>query len=334
MNRLWRAGGLLVLLLLTGAILYLPPRTQPIGSRTDFPVRITFAPIDGAELSEDGPFRLAGAWDLTGDAPEFHSLSGLAIAPSGSFLAVSDRGVMVAMPRPDVGKGVGMEGRGEINALQPDGRGGFVLLDAEAVVLDHNGTVRIVIENRNEIRRLANAARQEARSRPEAMAGWTATRGPESLARLADGTFIVLGEGREKGRDGTFPALVFEGDPAAGTEPWLFHLALPGGMRPVDAVGLSDGRMLVLGRSFGPLFQFGSAIYVVDMDRAGPATKVVAKLLGRIGGPDISDNFEGMAVEEAPDGRVTIWLVSDNNDAQVIQRTILLKLETRKSALR
>ncbi len=60
---------------------------------------------------------------------------------------------------------------------------------------------------------------------------------------------------------------------------------------------------------------------------------MAAKPLGRIDGPGFRDNYEGMALREGPGDRLTLWLASDSNDAQIIQRTLLLQLETRKSAL-
>ncbi|WP_144097144.1 esterase-like activity of phytase family protein [Croceicoccus sediminis] len=328
MRRLLRAGRLLALLLFVWLILFVPDRTVPRGTRILFDFPVSAEPIEGAALSGDGPLTLAGAWRLTGGASEFHSLSGLAITQDGQLAAVSDRGLLIKMPKP---------GEGELataRALVPDGKGGFALIDSEAIAIGEGGETWFVSESHNMISRLGALGERPDSVRPAAMAHWSAMRGPETLARTPDGRFIVIGEGREEGRDGTFPGLVFDGDPVAAPEPYLFHLKMPDGLRPVDAAVLSDGTVLVLGRKFGLPFRFESALYAFDLDDVGPARRVVARLIGRIDGPGLSDNYEGMAVEEGAGGALTIWIVSDSNDAQIIQRTILLKLETRRSALR
>ncbi|GGD34836.1 esterase-like activity of phytase family protein [Croceicoccus pelagius] len=328
MTRIARAGGLLALLLLVWLILFVPDRTVPRGTRILFDFPVAAEPIEGAALDEAGPLKLAGAWRLTGEASEFHSLSGLALTADGRLAAVSDRGLLITMPKPGEGD------TATARALVPDGSGGFAVVDSEAIVIDEGGTTWFARENQNMISRLGEVGEKPKTVRPAAMSDWSPLRGPETLARTPDGRFMVIGEGREDGRHGTFPGLMFDSDPVEAPEPWLFHVAMPDGLRPVEAAVLSDGTVLVLGRSFGLPFRFESALYAFDLADAKPASRVDARLIGRIGGPGISDNFEGMAVEEGADGALTIWVVSDSNDAQVMQSTILLKLETRKSALR
>lgn len=319
-------------LLAAGAavLIVMPPRTVPAGTRDDFAVRITAQAIEKARLDDQDALELAGAWHLTGDQREFHSLSGMALGPDGDLVAITDRGLMTTLPRPGGDTAV-FETR--MTALDPDGHGGFFMLDAEAVTIAPDGTRWFTVENRNAIVRLANGDAEEAQIRPPAMAGWTAMRGPESLTRTADGRFLVLGEGYDEGSDRTFPGLLFAEDPTSGTPPELFHLKLSGGMRPVDAVALRDDTVLVLARTFGPPFRFGNAIYAFDLGEARSAARITARLVGRIEGAHIADNHEGMAVEEARDGTLVIWIVSDSNEAQILQSTILLKLRTRKGAL-
>lgn len=328
MTRIARAGGLLALLLLVWVILFVPDRTVPRGTRVVFDFPVEAEPLAGARLDESGPLKLAGAWRLSGGASEFHSLSGLSFDGQGNLVSVSDRGLMFDLPDPETG------GIATARAIAPDRHGGFHLLDIEAIVSGEDGTTWFVVENQNGIYRFDKGAAQARSTFPALMSEWSPMRGPESLARTANGRFLVIGEGREAGRDGTFPGLIFDGDPLLSPEPWLFHIAMPDSLRPVEATVLSDGTVLVLGRSLGLPFRFESALYAFDLADAKPAGRVDARLIGRIGGPGISDNFEGMAVEEGADGTLTIWVVSDSNDAQLMQSTILLKLETRKSALR
>ncbi|RVQ67648.1 esterase-like activity of phytase family protein [Croceicoccus ponticola] len=328
-GRVFAALGLAVL---TAIVVHVPPRLVPASARAVIPVNISATPLIGANLDDAGTFRLAGAWRLNGDAPEFHSLSGLAMTPSGQMMAVSDRSIAVALPRPPR-MGVSVM-PSVLESLSENGPGGFQMIDVEAATFSPDGTMWYVVESQNAVVRLANGDAPGAMARPPAMTDWPAMRGPESMARLPDGRFLILGEGYEQGRDATFPGLVFAGDPVEGAEPFLFHLALSNGYRPVEAVSLADGRVLVLGRKFGLPFRFASAIFTFDISEAQAATKVEARLVGRIRGRGLNDNYEGMAVEEGDSDRLTIWLVSDSNDAQIIQQTLLLKLDMRKGALR
>jgi hypothetical protein len=47
--------------------------------------------------------------------------------------------------------------------------------------------------------------------------------------------------------------------------------------------------------------------------------------IATIDDPAISDNYEGIAIVPSEDGLLTIWLISDDNNA-LVQRTLLLKL--------
>jgi hypothetical protein len=71
--------------------------------------------------------------------------------------------------------------------------------------------------------------------------------------------------------------------------------------------------------------RFAGRIVVADpaeLDSGGILhSAVVAKLSSSLP----VDNFEGMAIEPRADGRVTVWLISDDN-AAVTQRTLLWKL--------
>lgn len=308
-----------------------PPRNPPGGPETGLQVRYRATPVEGAKLDEAGPFRLAAAWRLSGDRSEFGSFSGLAIAPGGALVAVSDRGMVATMPKPHA---TGSAGVAVLRPVVITRRGGHAVVDSEALAIGPDGREWIALENQNAIVRADPASGAYDNVRPDEMQHWPLTKGPESLARLADGRFIVVSEAREPGRDGTFAGLVFARDPILGDRPTLFHLFLPDGLRPVDIAQLPDGRLLVLGRDFGPLRGFSNALYLVETSAIAPARRVDAVRLANISGPGITDNMEGLAVERAADGTVVVWVLSDANGALALQQTILLKLEMKAGALR
>ncbi|MBB3989413.1 esterase-like activity of phytase family protein [Croceicoccus naphthovorans] len=318
----------LLLALAVAAILLWPPRVDPELTGFGSAVYVDAVPVAQAGFVSSGGITLDGAWELRGDRPDFHSLSALAIDPQGNFVGATDRGLGVRWPMP---------GHGRAGTMWPldrraDGTGNRV--DAEAIVLRDDGGLWYAMENQNVIVRLGPDGRLVDRAKPLEMQKWTALRGPEAMARLPDGRMLVLGEGYERGRDRTLPGLVFAGDPADGAEPFLFHLSMAEGMRPVDAAPLADGRLLILGRRFRLPFGFESALYLLDTAKLRPAGRVEARRIGHFGGSGLSDNFEGLAIQQSADGGVTAWVVSDNNEAQVLQKTLLLKLHIGKGALR
>lgn len=327
-KRRWlRLGGGLILCAVCWIVI--SPRGTERADKADpvYDIAVHARPVEGAKLVSSGPFTLSGAWRLSSGSRFFNSLSGLDLLPNGRFLAASDRGWLIDMPQP----GYGIAAR--ITAWQYSYEYGIVDPgDSESVVVGNNGSTWIAAEQSNSIRRIMPDGHFDE-VRPLAMRHWPTNRGPESMARLADGRFVVLGEAIEDGRDRTFSGLVFSGDPIESGKPFLFHLAMPGGLRPVGMALLPDGRLLVLGRRFGLPFRFASALYIVNPRDFEPAAKANARLLQWIDIPGLSDNFEGLAVEEGPEGDLTVWVVSDDNQATLIQGTYLLRLQTNAGAL-
>ena len=96
---------------------------------------------------------------------------------------------------------------------------------------------------------------------------------------------------------------------------------------PTDMAQLPDGRVLILMRRLVWPFPLRFACRIVIADpaaiRAGAVWQgtEVAKLSSSLP----VDNFEGLAIEPRGGGRVTVWLISDDNHAAT-QRTLLWKL--------
>ena len=128
--------------------------------------------------------------------------------------------------------------------LVPPERTIAFLPDIESAVLDRaTGMLWLGYEQHHAIRRIDPDGSSSV-VQPAAMQGWGANSGPEAMARLADGRFVVLAERAGVG-------LLFAGDPVEeeAAEPLVFPLALPGGFLPVDMAPLPDGRLLVLLRA-------------------------------------------------------------------------------------
>ncbi|MFA7585745.1 MAG: esterase-like activity of phytase family protein [Novosphingobium sp.] len=274
-----------------------------------------------------GAFRLDATWQITAPRPAFGGYSALVPQGDGWLWAVSDRGTVlrinpamarIAVPKP-------------WRLYDPKGSGPQET-DAEAAVRDPiTGRFWVSWETTNSIVRFSPGWRREATVRPPAMRDWGFNDGPEAMARLADGRFILLREGSHR-QDGesVHAALLFGGDPITTPSPMRFAFAGPEPFSPVDMTPLPDGRVLVLLRRLiwpAPA-RFAGRLAIVDPAeiRAGKVWR--AREVARLSSTLPVDNFEGMAIEPGgpgEGGRLTLWLISDNNGA-ALQRTLLWKL--------
>ena len=155
------------------------------------------------------------------------------------------------------------------------------------------------------------------------------------MARLRDGRFLLLREASRgwSGNQG-HEALAFDGDPLSAARARSFVLGGIPNFNPTDMAQLPDGRVLVLMRRLvWPLpARFAGRIAIGDPReiREGKIWRVteVAKLTSTLP----VDNFEGITTEARPDGRVAVWLISDDNGS-AFQRTLLWRLSVDPDAL-
>ncbi|MCB2061067.1 MAG: esterase-like activity of phytase family protein [Novosphingobium sp.] len=271
-----------------------------------------------------GPFHLEAAWELESSHEDFGSYSALVPLGDGRLLAFSDRGFMLRFSPP--GSPASQPFTGPIR------RGTSMLKknrDAEAATIDPTtGTIWIGWEYRNAISRLDRTLSGFRTIEPPAMHDWGDNSGPEAIVRLADGRFLVLREGFDGLlEDRRHQALLFAGDPVAGILPEVFDFAGSRGFSPTDMAPLPDGRVLILMRKlvwpFPP--RFAGRIVLADPAaiRAGRTWRCIE--MAKLASVLPVDNFEGMAVEPRKDGRLTVWLISDDNSA-ALQRALLWKL--------
>lgn len=278
-----------------------------------------------------GPFALEGAWRLESPHLHFGSYSALAVLGGGRLLALSDRGQALRFAAPGAPP---LPPR--FTPILPGQTGSKEMQDAEAATYDSaTGRLWIAWEFNNMITRQSDVPGEPERVHPRAMRDWGGNSGPEAMVRLADGRFIVLREGF----DGQFDdvrhrGVLFSGDPLDGARETRFTFSGPAGFSPVDLAPLPDGRVLLLMRRLVWPFpaRFAGRILVADPAaiRAGGVWqgRQAALLTSSLG----VDNFEGMAIEPGAGGRITVWLIADDNDA-VLQRALLWKLSVDPAAL-
>ncbi len=272
-----------------------------------------------------GSFDFAGAWRITGRHWRFGGFSALVPLGDGELLAIGDRGYRLRFSPPGAA-----QHRPAFGVTVPRRFGGKSMIDAESAAFDPlSRRLWIGWEDDKSITRHGLAFRGFARSYPAALRHWGENLGPEAMVRLDDGRFVVLREGFSGLLERrNHQALLFTGDPTAATPPpQVFTFAGPEGYSPTDMAQLPDGRVLVLMRRLlWPLpARFTGRIAIADPRAIRPGRAWHASEVARLEAPLPVDNFEGIAVEPRRDGKVTVWLISDDNRA-LSQRTMLWKL--------
>ena len=321
-------------LLLALVIVGLAPGTllrTPVGPRSNGAV-VTVTPI-AARKGVAGELPLTGAWELKSSHGWFGGFSALAAKGNAGLIAGSDRGWLLdidlsgAAPRP--------EGESfRFIARRVDVR--KEVLDLESLARDPaSGTLWAAFEYYNGIERFAPDGTRAWRA-PRQMAQWSANSGPETMERLADGRFLIIAEGPERGTTARHRGLLFARDPVERQTPVAFHFASWPDYDPVDATQLPDGRVLILLRRvrYAIPARFDTAIAIADPRaiRAGKPWR--ARIIERLQGGVFADNFEGIAfVPDAADpARGAVWVIADDNFS-AFQRSLLLRFDWSQTAI-
>ncbi|MBA3068036.1 MAG: hypothetical protein FP825_06090 [Hyphomonas sp.] len=260
--------------------------------------------------------RLAGAWELGADDPNFGGLSGLAVEDEASLLAVTDAGGWVRIALTG-----GAPASASIAYMR--GAGGKFLHgklenDAEGLAY-RDGVAYVSFERDFRIEAFAigtcgaAAKAVEIAALPAAFEGkpLDANEGPEALTLTPEGHLRFGFEGASTSVSPVGRVL------ADGSAAWSgARAANPAGFALVgmDSVRLSGGTDLdiTLFRAFDPLRGARSVL------RWGPG-EAGQLALSR---PALTDNFEGLAAQTLDSGDLRLWIVSDDNFSN-LQRTLL-----------
>lgn len=290
--------------LLVGAFVllaFLPISKLP--DRKARPIAVRALSIQQVELpAPAAPLTFAGAWVLEAADPRFAGLSGLALDGDG-FLAVSDLGAVIRFDRPSA-----TQPKAAIQDLRigPGNFGSKFSRDAESLARDPRGRGWWVgFERHHSLWLFDDGFNQALSSVDLGRFNWPENRGAEGLL-VRNGKLLALAEGghdavRIDDKALTLLKLHTNGDVAeAATAPdgseWLL-------LRQKGMSGISE--------AIAPLFPVG------DRYMAGPPSPLPKSEF---------DNFEGMAIEQLPDGRWRFWLVTDNGH-RVMARTLLVALD-------
>lgn len=199
--------------------------------------------------------------------------------------------------------------------------------DSESMATDPaTGQLWVSFETSNQIwRYAAGFARAESRSAPLAMAAWRENRGAEAMMRLPDGRFVVINESDPWPGQPGFAGIIFATDPTrAPTRAIRFSYVAPDQFGPTDIALLPDGRWITINRRASLREGFVASVAIVDPAGLKPGSVLRGREIARLATPALHDNFEGIAA--VSDGQAThIWLISDDNQDWVLQRSLLLE---------
>ncbi|MES2493821.1 MAG: esterase-like activity of phytase family protein [Pseudomonadota bacterium] len=314
-----------------------PEYNVPFHRARELSIRsVALPPATAAAL---GPFRPRGAWQLISNDIRFGGYSALIPREPGRLLAISDRGAWLEFAEPAMG--VAAKSRDHaMDHVLPNRKEWTSITDSEAATSDSDfggagSRIWISWEDRRAISRFT-ATREtpwadEGRTFPKPIGKWSAQFGAEAMVRLNSGRFIVVSEAfAPRSYERRHQTLLFDGDPA-GTGPVRAlrgALVADEGYRPTDLARLPDGRVLVLLRQLvWPLpMRFSCRIAIADPEDLRRTGRWHAQTLARLDPPLPADNYEALAVRPRRDGKLDVWVMSDDNRNST-QRSLLLKLE-------
>ena len=297
-------------------------------AHTDLRIRVTplAMPPEHVLASYLGPFRFEGGWQLQSRNDLFFGYSSMVPQPGGRILALNDAGDYLAFPPPGAAPS-----RPRIGRIRfADDREEKIFRDVESVAHDPaTGRYWFGLEGANMIVRANAGLTEEAQAEPAAMAGWGLNTGPEAMTRLPDGRFVVIREVTRSVFDSRLhEAVLFDGDPITHPAGHTFLFDGPDNFSAVDMALLPDGRALILVRRLlWPLpMRFAGRIVIADTAQIRPGKIWRSVPLASLASVLPVDNFEAIGAVPQPGGRITVWLMSDDNDMHVLQRTLLWKL--------
>jgi hypothetical protein len=207
------------LLVLLAFWLLLATFAPPALQHREPPPKVTLVRFTPVALDEEAPgrdrlggLRFLGGWALTSNDARLGGISALHVEGSEA-LAMSDAGWRIRLPLPG--------GRGPVRAevamveAGPGPPGDKEDRDIESLVVDGD-RVWLGYEQANAIWRYERRRfAPRASAAPRAMRDWSDNAGPEAMARLPDGRFLVFAEGQ----GGDSEVILFSGSPTPRPSP-------------------------------------------------------------------------------------------------------------------
>lgn len=282
------------------------------------PQEVAVMQVAGASAAVAPGWSLAGVWQYHAEGLRFGGFSALLTLGPERLRAFTDRGFRMTFTAPDLPDPSGGMSRQQVSRGWEND-----LADIESATRDSvSGAYWVGYEQVHAIQCNTIASKPDGVRDLRELVDWPSNGGIEAMVRLGDGRFVIV---PETGRTG----LLFASDPVAGGKPARFAFRAPAkGYVATDLAQLPDGRLLVLmrkvvrpsGEAWPP---FSALLAIGEPPVAGG--RFAPDIALRLDGVIPRENYEGLAVRARDDGRVDVWVMSDDNFS-IIQRTLLAKL--------
>lgn len=285
------------------------------------PRDIALEPIAGPFATDVPGWRVEGVWQYSaGPTLRFGGYSALIALSSGRLRAFSDRGFMFTLTEPDQALERASDRRVRRQQFA-DPALYWELWDIESATRDpETGTYWLGYENTHAIHRFSYRSEPEALRMLGDEVDWYDNGGLEAMVRLSDGRFAAIPEGRKE-------ALIYADDPVEGGPARTIAFESPDpDFAVTDMAQLPDGRVLMLMRNLvWGLPPFAGKLAIADPPPGDTDKTWSARVVLDFDGVLPPENYEGMALRQMDDGRIAVWIISDDN-LSAIQRTLLAKL--------
>ncbi len=279
------------------------------------PLALIARPLDLRPGTTDR-LELTAALVLSAGDVRFGGWSGLTRTSAGTLHAVSDRGWWVAATEQrQNGQLVGFTAATLGPMTGPEGTLSAVRWrDAEELTPLSDGSVLVAFETEARLWQYAGpgGAWQAEWVLPPGIERHS-NRGIEGMAALPDGRVVLFSEDDGRvwiGRSGD----------------WRLHHYQPAPEHGVSAATLlPDGRLLLVERGFSPWRGWRVRLVLIRLAdlEAGQPGEDITPALG-------FDNIEGVTAWRDADGRIRLWLISDDNYRRMVQQTQLLEFVLRQ----
>lgn len=281
---------------------------------------ITLRAVD--EPGEPPPpgWALEGVWEFDGDGLLFGGYSALLTLEGSRLLAFSDRGGRFAFLQPDAAQGPAPTRHRRIAEQRVHPLFQMDLFDIESATRDPvTGRYWLAFESTHAFHRYSADGEEDGVRIIVDEVEWPGNSGAEAMTRLPDGRFLVILESGEE-------ALLYPRDPLTGATPEIVAVEPPPGEFSVtDAATLPDGRiMLLLRRVVWGMPPFEAQIAIAEWPEGAKEPALSPKIVLDLSAVVPPDNFEGLALRERADGKLDVWVISDDN-LSVMQRTLVVK---------
>lgn len=288
----------------------------------DLPVEIAVKQISGPLATPDPTWRIEGIWQYSARAGHrFGGFSALLSLDDETLLAFSDQGFRFTFTSPDSAEDSPKVRRVEFQTLGDEPIHGE-LRDIESATRNPaTGDYWLGYEGKHAIVRFTSEHELRGLSPvDQGGAQWTRNGGLEAMLRLPDGRFLAIPERRSY-------VMLYPSDPLASLAEQRIAFENPEpDFAVTDMAQLPDGRVLMLMRAVvRGLPPFAGLLAIADAPGPGGSEPMSPRIIMGFDGVLPAENYEGIAVRQQDDGRIAVWIISDDNFS-VLQRTLLAKL--------